>query len=139
MPDVLLIYGIRAQSCDDALYGRPGNSVFYKVQYLRLNDEVDVSWMRLGMSLNDMPSGSVVAKGEVRYPDGSPPEPGSLGSPSISSREQAFDVASAALRNPNSVIRQLGFSELTPIYLWEDGQPAQRLSAPEITHFSDGD
>ncbi|MCZ2342128.1 MAG: hypothetical protein LC104_10085 [Bacteroidales bacterium] len=108
----------------------PGSSVYYTVRYLRLKDDVDVNWMRLGMSLRDMLSGSVVEHGELRYPDGSPAEPGSLGSAAISSQEQALDVARAALENPSSVVRQRGFSEQTSIYFWRDGHAAELLSGP---------
>lgn len=119
MPDVLLII---------PLSGSSDSSLTYSVKYLRLQDDVDVDWMKNGMSIRDMPAGSVVEHGEVCSPDGSPAEPWSLGSVAISSPEAALEVARAALDNPNSEVRQRGFSEKTPIYYWQDGKSAQMLS-----------
>jgi hypothetical protein len=123
MVDVLLINRSTA--------ARPSTSLYYRVQWVRLKSDVDVNWLTLGMSLKEMLDGSVVEHDEVLAPDGSPPEPFGMGSETISSQNQALNVARAALANPNSDIRRKGLPEDAPIYLWHDGKPAELLSGPQ--------
>jgi hypothetical protein len=127
VPDVLLIYASPPTSLDEAVSGKPSNRFYFTVRYLRLKDNVDVNWMKLGMSLKDMLTGRVIEHGEVRAPDGGP-DRFSMGSPTISSQEEALGVAKAALANPDSEVREKGFPQDTPVYLWRDGQPAQLMT-----------
>jgi hypothetical protein len=120
MPNVLLIY--RCRSLTD------NKSFYFCVAYLKLKADVDVNWMKLGISLKEMLDGSVIEHGNVRLPDGSPPDEFSQGAMTIPSQELALEVACAALANPNSEIRNKGFDKNTPIYLWQDGKDAVLLS-----------
>jgi hypothetical protein len=130
MPDVLLIYATPIKSLDEEMSGKSSSQFVYTVRHVRLKDDVDVNWMRLGMSLKDMLTGSVIEHGEVHSPDGAPRDRLSIGSTAISSQVQALEVAKAALANPNSEIRQKGLRQDTPIYLWRDGKDAELLNGP---------
>jgi hypothetical protein len=119
MPDVVNITEGQRMGAGNA--SEP--SGIFNVYYARLKSEADKALLLSGRALVKMGPGSVLEHGKIRPPDGSPPDPDSMGHPAISSLKEAKEVAVTALANQNSEVRIKGLAPLTPVFHWKQAAP----------------
>jgi hypothetical protein len=103
---------------------------YFDIHFIRLNSQEAADQLLSGTALSDLPASAVVVSGEVRAPDGTAPEPGSLGSPAIKSLDDGLTVVAHALANPSSVLAQNGFRSDTPVYILHRGRRAVKAISP---------
>jgi hypothetical protein len=124
MPDVVIVVEQELMGAGNASKA----SGLFRVQYVRLKSDADKQLLLSGRPLAGMGQSSVLEHGEIRPPDGSPPDPGSVGQSTISSLQEAKQVAVTALANHNSEVRVKGLHPSTAVYHWKHAAPADRLA-----------
>jgi hypothetical protein len=128
MPDFILINPRYRAGFGD--YVDTSSPASYGVHFIRLNSQAAADQLLQGVPKNQLPTGSVILSGEVRAPDGSPPDPSSQGSPEVEALDDALTLVANSFGNPNSVLVTNGFDESTPVFIWHHGKPSTRAISP---------
>lgn len=122
--DVIIICQCRKMGFGDQV-GELNND--FMISCIRMKDAASLALLLSGKTSYEISEDAFLINEEIRTSDGSPLPEGTCGSPLITSLTEAYGIARISINNPKSIPSINGFSDKTPIYIYHQGDQAEKL------------